>query len=66
MSDGDPFKNPFRWFFNACLLLLFGMVALSLALQLLGEIWPWLLLVGSIVGAAVIGVIIWRERRNPW
>ncbi|WP_433194321.1 hypothetical protein ACQP1G_37030 [Nocardia sp. CA-107356] len=66
MSEGDPFKNPFRWFFHISLLFLFGMVALSLAFQLLGQIWPWLLLVGLIVGGVVAGVAIWRARRQPW
>ena len=66
MSDEDPFKNPIRSFVKVCVLVLFGMVALTTALQLLAQIWPWLLLIAAIAGGVVIGVAIWRARRQPW
>lgn len=66
MNDKDPRKDPFQWFFNASLLLLFGVVALTMTLQLLGQIWPWLVLIGVIALAAAVGVAVWRSKRQPW
>ncbi|WP_433576807.1 hypothetical protein [Nocardia brasiliensis] len=66
MSDEDPWKHPIRRFFTACLLVLFGMAALSLAVDLLVQIWPWLAGIGIIVGVILIGIAIWRTRRQPW
>ena len=65
-SHSSPPKNPFQWFFNACLLLLFGTVALTVAIHMLQVIWPWLLGVALIAGLITIGVIVWRVRRRPW
>ncbi|MCX4098056.1 hypothetical protein [Nocardia sp. alder85J] len=66
MSDKDPFKDPFRWFLNASLFVLFGLVALSLAVNVLRQIWPWLFVIGIIVGGVIVALKIWKERREPW
>ncbi len=66
MNDKDPFKDPFKWFFNACLLVLFGVAALSVATDLLSRIWPWALGIGLLVGAVAAGIAVWQARRRPW
>lgn len=66
MNDKDPTKNPIAWFFHACLLVLFGVVALSVAIDLLSQIWPWLLTIGILIGGIAVGIAIWQDRRRPW
>lgn len=55
-----------RSFFHACLLILGGMIALSLAVDVLRCIWPWL--IGAVAVAAVIYVAVWwvRQRVGGW
>ncbi|GAA2021750.1 hypothetical protein GCM10009819_00320 [Agromyces tropicus] len=65
MADETPTPTPQR-FFHACLLILGGIVALSLALELLAQFWGWLVLIAGIalvIWAAVVGVRHWREHR---
>ncbi|MGY2060988.1 hypothetical protein ACW9HQ_39480 [Nocardia gipuzkoensis] len=66
MNGKDPIKDPFRWFFNASLLVLFGVVALTISIDLLSQIWLWVIGIGVLIGGAAIGVAIWQERRRPW
>ena len=50
-----------------CALLVLGiLVALQLALQVLAQIWGWLLLIGLLVLAVGILMRILRVRRNRW
>lgn len=53
-------------FFHACLLVLGGVLALWLALELLAQFWGWLLLAAAVV--ALVWAIIWviRWRRDRW
>lgn len=65
MADNSPRSLPQR-FFRACLLLLGGIVALWLALELLAQFWGWLLLAAGIALAIWTGVVsfqLWRDRR---
>ncbi len=66
MSNHSPGSDPIRWFFNACLLILFGIVALSIAVRVLQTIWPWALGLLLLIGSCTIGVILWRAWRRPW
>ncbi|WP_375384002.1 hypothetical protein [uncultured Microbacterium sp.] len=51
-------------FFRACLLALGGVFVLWLGLQLLSQIWGWLLLIAAI--GAIVWVTVWfvRWRRD--
>lgn len=53
-------------FFRACLLALVGVFLLYLALQLLGQIWGWLLLVAALAGLiwGVAWFVRWRRDRR--
>lgn len=53
-------------FFTASLLILGGILVLTFALQLLAQIWIWLLLIALIVAAIWIAIRIWLHRRDPW
>ena len=66
MSNHSPSNNPLQWFFNACLLILFGVIALSVAVHLLQAIWPWVLGFILFAVAVTVGVIVWRIRSRPW
>lgn len=65
MAEQSP-RSLVQRLLSACLMLLGCVVALWLALELLAQIWGWLLLVGAVVAlvaAVVIGYRVWRERR---
>ncbi len=65
MSDNTP-PSILQRFFRACLLILGGVLALWLALELLAQFWGWILLIGVIVlvlCAAVYGYRYWWGRR---
>lgn len=64
--NSSPPPNPVQWFFNACLLILFGVVALSVAVDLLQAIWYWVLGILLLGGGIAIAVIAWRIWRKPW
>jgi NADH:ubiquinone oxidoreductase subunit 2 (subunit N) len=63
MADKEPTpKNIAQRFFDLCLLLLGGIIALWVALQFLAQFWGWLVLVAAIWAL----VAIMRARRNRW
>ena len=66
MSKESPPNNPMSWFFNACILLLFGMIALSVVVDLLRCIWPWILCIALVGGGITAGFIACRIWRKPW
>ncbi|WP_448810389.1 hypothetical protein [Agromyces bauzanensis] len=59
MADSTPPPATQR-FFRACLLILGGIVALWLALELLAQFWGWLLVIASI--ALVLCAAVWAYR----
>lgn len=66
MPDESPRGLPHR-FFRACLLLLGGVIALTLALQLAAQIWGWLLLIALLVAAGWVAFLVIRSwRRRHW
>ena len=69
MPENKDDKNPvplMTRFFRACLLALAGLIVLWLALQLLAQIWGWLLLLAGIAGLiyGVIRFVRWRRDRR--
>lgn len=65
----DPYRfDPLGWFMSACVTVLFGAIALAVAVHLIQAIWVWLLLLAGIVAAlAVAGSLaLWWQRRRPW
>lgn len=63
MADDKP-KPLMTRFFHGCLLLLGGIIALWVALDLLSRFWGWLLLVAAVVGLIVALVWYLRWRRD--
>lgn len=59
-------KDPLEWLLSACLTLLGCAVALSIALSLLAQIWPWLLGTGLLATGVVAWVRISAARRRNW
>ncbi|WP_033106690.1 hypothetical protein [Microbacterium profundi] len=59
MADDTP-PNIVQRFFRACLLVLGGIVALWLALELLAQFWGWLLLIAAI--ALILCAAVWAYR----
>lgn len=65
MPDSQP-PTVVQRFFRACMLILGGVLALWLALELLAQFWGWILLIGVIVlvlFAAVYTYRYWWGRR---
>jgi hypothetical protein len=65
VSVDNP-KTLAQRFFMFCLLILGGILALSLALEVLARIWGWLLLIGLLVGCVWVAIAILQARRNRW
>ena len=65
MTGDDP-KTWAQRFFHFCLLILVGVVLLWLALQLLAQVWGWILLAAAIAAVAWITITVIRFRRNRW
>ena len=63
MSDQSP-KNLSERFFQACVLLLAGILALWVALQVLSRIWGWLLLIAGIALVLLLAVLAYRRWRD--
>lgn len=59
MSDDSPTSIAAR-FFRACLLVLGGILALWLALELLGRFWGWLLLMGGVALVLCVAIAAYR------
>ncbi len=59
MTDNTP-PSVVQRFFRACLLILGGIVALWLALELLAQFWGWILLIGAITLVLCVGVAAYR------
>lgn len=49
-----------------CFAVFVGAILLTLALELLAAIWGWLVLIGAIILALVLGIRIWQWRRDQW
>lgn len=68
-KKNDDKKEPVSMsqrFFLACLLLLAGVIALWIALELLARFWVWLALIGVLVLAGWIVFKVIQARRNRW
>lgn len=66
MSEKDPTENPVQWFGHFCLVALLGTVALTVAVDLLAQIWPWIVLIGVVVLVIAIAVALYKKWRQPW
>lgn len=65
-NDKEPQPTMPQTFLRACVLILFGIVAIWLALELLARFWGWLILIGAIIAVIWIGVAYLKWRRNRW
>ena len=53
-------------FFQACGLVLLGIIALWVALELLAQFWGWLVLLAAIGAATWTVIAVVRARRDRW
>lgn len=53
-------------FFTACLLILGGIIVLNLALQLLAQIWVWLVLAALVALGIWVAFRVWSSRGGRW
>lgn len=53
-------------FLRACLIFLAGVVTLWIALQVLAQIWMWLVLIGALVGVGYLAYRLVKARQNRW
>jgi len=49
-----------------CILVLGGILAIWLALEVLARIWGWVLLVLLVIGLAYLTFVLIRRRQNRW
>ena len=59
-------SGPVRTFTRGAGLLLLGCVGLFVAVQLLMQIWPWLLGGVLVIGLGYGALTWWRWRRSRW
>jgi hypothetical protein len=60
--------DPRGWFLSACCTVLAGAVALTVAVHLIAAIWIWLVTIAGIavLVGAVVSLLVWWHRRQPW
>ena len=64
MSDSQG-SSLVQQFFRACLLILGGILAICFAVELLAQIWGWLLLIAGVAVLGFVGFVSyrwWRDR----
>ena len=59
-------RGPVEWLFHAALLVPGASIALTLALQLLAAIWPWLVGGALVIGVAALAIHSVTTRRRQW
>lgn len=64
-SDKEPASMGQR-ILSFCFAVFVSVVLLSLALQLLAQIWGWLLLIAILAAAVFAGFWFYRKRRDGW
>ena len=64
--SNDPTRSIAQRFVSFCVLVLVGVLAIWLALDVLSHIWGWVVLILVIVLLAYIGFVLMRNRRNRW
>lgn len=65
-KEESPMKHPFEWLFTICLMLLGCVIALSVAVSLLAQIWPWIVGIGLLIVSIVVALRVSSERRRRW
>ena len=60
--------DPLATFISACMTLLFGAIALAVAVSLIQQIWVWLILIISAVGVIwiLVRLVIGWSRGQSW
>ncbi|HTL42085.1 MAG TPA: hypothetical protein VL294_11490 [Pseudolysinimonas sp.] len=53
-------------FLRACLLILAGVVALWIALELLARFWMWIALIGALILGGYIAYRVIKARKDQW
>lgn len=53
-------------FFRACLLILGGIVAISIALELLARFWFWIVLIAVLLLAGYVTYRVIKARQDRW
>lgn len=66
MADQSDPRSLAARFRDGCLLILAGVVALTIAFDLLARIWGWIVLTFLLLAVAWGGLRVWRSRRNRW
>jgi len=64
----DPVGSLLGRFLSACVTVLAGAVALTVAVRLIAAVWVWLAIIAGVVvflGVAVM-LVTWWQRRRPW
>jgi heme/copper-type cytochrome/quinol oxidase subunit 4 len=64
MSDTP--KSIASRFVSFCVLVLIGILAIWIALDVLSRIWGWVVLIVVIVVLAYVGILLFRRWRNRW
>ena len=59
-------RNPIEWLFTVCLMLLGCAIALSVAMSLLAEVWPWVVGIGLLVAVVAVVIRASLQQRRRW
>lgn len=62
--SSDPTKSIAQRFFSVCVLILLGVLAIWLALDVLSRIWGWLVLIAAIGLSGYVAYILSRRWRR--
>jgi uncharacterized membrane protein YdbT with pleckstrin-like domain len=65
-NEKEPKLTMSQTFFRACVLILFGIVAIAIAIELLARFWSWLVIIAVVILGGYLGLAYLRSRRDRW
>jgi uncharacterized membrane protein YdbT with pleckstrin-like domain len=65
-NEKEPKPTMSQSFFRACVLILFGVVAIAIAIDFIARFWGWLVVIAVVAAGVYFGLAYRRSRPDRW
>jgi uncharacterized membrane protein YdbT with pleckstrin-like domain len=65
-NEKEPKPTMSQSFFRACVLILFGVIAIAIAIDFIARFWVWLVIIAVVAAGVYFGLAYRRSRRDRW